>query len=106
MLVYLKSLKFALPPNANAKMCVTPDVNPQREQVEYRWQKFCVGHIYFILFVSISFALGSQREPSIQWNMGFKVPATCFFLSFLKIDMRHWGTLIEGPGMYTQDPRK
>ena len=20
--------------------------------------------------------------------------------------MRHWGTLIEGPGMFTQDPRK
>ena len=23
-----------------------------------------------MLFVSISFALGSQREPSFQWNMG------------------------------------
>ena len=35
-------------------------------------QKFCVGHVDFMLFVSISFALGSQRERSFQWNMGLK----------------------------------
>ena len=31
-----------------------------------------VGHVHFMLFVSNSFALGSQRERSFQWNMGFK----------------------------------
>ena len=30
-----------------------------------------VGHLHFMLFVSISFKLGSQRKPNFQWNMGF-----------------------------------
>ena len=30
----------------------------------------CVGHVHFIFFVLISFALGSRRKPSFQWNMG------------------------------------
>ena len=29
-----------------------------------------VGHIHFRLFVLISFAFGSQRRSSFQWNMG------------------------------------
>ena len=28
----------------------------------------CVGHVDFMLFVLISFALDNQREPSLQWN--------------------------------------
>ena len=31
-----------------------------------------VGHVHFMLFVLITFALGSQREPSFQWNMGLR----------------------------------
>ena len=34
-------------------------------------QNFRVGHVPFMLFVLISFALVTQREPSLQWNMGF-----------------------------------
>ena len=58
-------LKFALPPTQN------PNVS--------RWNIGCVGshgigtrvgHVHFMLFVSISFALGSQRKRSFQWNMG------------------------------------
>ena len=26
-----------------------------------------------MLFVLIAFALGTEREPSLQWNMGFKI---------------------------------
>ena len=37
-------------------------------------QNSCVGHVHFILFVSISFAFGSRRKPSFQWNMGFRYP--------------------------------
>ena len=33
-----------------------------------------VGHVDFMLFVSISFVLGSQRERNFWWNMGFRVP--------------------------------
>ena len=34
-------------------------------------QKSCVGQVHFMLFVSVSFALGGQRKPNFQWNMGF-----------------------------------
>ena len=43
-------------------------MGPQRK-------KKCVGHVDFMLFVSISFALVSQRKPSNQWNMGFNLRA-------------------------------
>ena len=33
----------------------------------------CVGHVHFIFFVLISFALGSRRKSSFQWNMGYSV---------------------------------
>ena len=54
----------------NAKICVTPNAKTQCQSVEYRWRWVCVVHVDFMLFVSISFALASQSEPSIQWNMG------------------------------------
>ena len=31
----------------------------------------CIGHEDFMMFVSNSFALGSQRERFFQWHMGF-----------------------------------
>ena len=31
-----------------------------------------VSHVDFMLFVSILFALGTQRERFFSWNMGFK----------------------------------
>ena len=39
-------------------------------------QNFRVGHAHFMLFVLISFALVTQREPSLQWNMGLNVIGT------------------------------
>ena len=38
----------------------------------YQTQNLRVGHVHFMLFVSISFALGSQCKRSFQWNMGLK----------------------------------
>ena len=75
---YLKTLKFALPPNTKPKICITPNANPQRESVEYRlrwvsWRWVHVGHVHFMLFVSISFALGSQRKRRFQWNIGLRL---------------------------------
>ena len=32
----------------------------------------CIGHVDFMLFVSISFPLVSQRELNFRWNMGLK----------------------------------
>ena len=49
----------------------------QREPVEYSGGsphvEGCVGHVHFMILVSILFALGSQRKPSFQWNMCFHV---------------------------------
>ena len=40
----------------NAKICVTPNANPKREQVEYN---FRAGHVDFFFFGTV-----------FQWNMG------------------------------------
>ena len=70
----------------NTKMCVTPMRNPNDSQwnigrVGFPGVWACVGHVHFILFVSISFALGSQRKGSFQWNMGFSdVQVSCPWL--------------------------
>ena len=61
----MSSLKFTLPPTR------TPNAS--------QWNIGCVGapgigagtgHTHFMLFVSISFALGGQRKRGFQWNMG------------------------------------
>ena len=64
--------------DAKPKICVLADAKPKRKPVEYRlcWvptQNSGVGHVHFMFFVLISFVLGSQREPSFQWNMGLTV---------------------------------
>ena len=33
----------------------------------------CVGHVDFMLFVSISFEFGRQHECRFWWNMGFRL---------------------------------
>ena len=33
-----------------------------------------VGHLHFMLFMSISFASVTQRKLVFQWNMGLRVP--------------------------------
>ena len=74
---------LALPPtpitDASPNICVTPDANPRRQSVEYRWRwvpnttLFRVGHVHFMLFMPFFSALGTQRECYSQWNMGLKV---------------------------------
>ena len=63
-------------PEAKPKICVSPNAKPDASQwnigcVGSLALGLCVGHVHFIFFVLISFALGSQRKPSFQWNMGF-----------------------------------
>ena len=70
---YLNTLKFALPPTQILKFALPPMRNPNGSQWNigcFQTQNVCVGHVYFMLFVSTSFALGSQRKCSFQWNMG------------------------------------
>ena len=52
--------------------------DPQREPVEYGSRWVCeswvyIGHVDFMLFVSISFALGSQCKLIFWWNMGLSM---------------------------------
>ena len=60
-----KNAKICVSPNANSKICVTPTQTTNASQ----WNIVCVGspgvgsrvgHVHFIFFVFISFALGSQ----------------------------------------------
>ena len=62
---------------ASGVICVTPDANPRRQSVEYRWRWASgvgagVGHVHFMFFVLISFAFCSQRKPS------FRIPLEMF----------------------------
>ena len=66
---YLKTLKFALSPNLNAKICITPNVNPQRKQVEYRWRWVpnargwrwaCGFHVIYFLFPRVGYPMQTQ----------------------------------------------
>ena len=54
-----------------------PTQNPNASQwnigcVGFQTQNSCVGHVHFILFVSISFALGSQRKHIFSVEYGLK----------------------------------
>ena len=59
----------------NANFSCHPTQNPNASQwnigcVRYQTQISCIGHVHFMFFVLISFAFGTQRKPSFQWNMG------------------------------------
>ena len=73
---YLNMLKVEFPPTQNIKVAFSPTQNPNASQwnigcVGSLALGLCVGHVHFIFFVLISFALGSRRKRSFQWNMGF-----------------------------------
>ena len=74
------TLKFALPPTRNIQFALPPMQNPNAGQwnigcIGSPTQNFHIGHVHFRLFVLISFALGTQREPSLQWNMRYRISA-------------------------------
>ena len=73
-------LPDAFYPTRNLKFAFYPTRNPNASQwnigcVGSLALGLCIGHVHFISFVLISFALGSRRKRSFQWNMGFN-PST------------------------------
>ena len=69
--------KICVTPNTKYKICVTPDANPDASQwniggVGFATQDFRAGYVHFMLFMSISFASGTQRKLVFQWNMGLR----------------------------------
>ena len=83
---YLKALKFVLPLTPNLKFALPPTRTPNASQWNIGWVRLPgvgagVGHVDFMLFVLISFALVTQCEPSLQWNMGFTISILPFKVS-------------------------
>ena len=80
---------FASPKAKDTKMLVSfalgdanflrhPTQNPNASQwniccVGFQMQNSCIGHVHFILFVSISYALGSQRKHSFSVEYGLMI---------------------------------
>ena len=63
--------KISVTSDAKPKICVTPDASQWNiGGVRSSGIGAGVGHVHFRFFVSISFAFGSQRKRSFQWNMG------------------------------------
>ena len=72
------------------KFFALPNAKPQRKSVEYRLRwvpngnfNLCVGHVYFMFFVLISFTYGGQHKPNVQWNMGLSPPRHMEIISIL-----------------------
>ena len=73
----------------NLKVAFYPTRNPNASQwnigcVGSLALGLCVGHVHFIFFVLISFAMGSRRKRSFQWNMGL--------IDFIKHCFSLWST--------------
>ena len=71
-----KNAKICVTPTRNIKFGLPPTQTPNASQWNIVWVGSPgigshVGHVHFMFFVLISFAFGSQRKPSFQWNMGF-----------------------------------
>ena len=72
-----KNAKICITPNVTAKIRVTqtPTLNTSRWNiggVGSPTQNSGIGHVDFMLFVSFSLALGSQRGHNFQWNMDLR----------------------------------
>ena len=58
-----KNTKTCVTPNANPKICVTPNANQWNiGGIGFSGVGARVGHVHFMLFVSILCALGTQRK--------------------------------------------
>ena len=71
-------------PDANPKICVTPDANPRRQSVEYRCsgyptQNFRVGHVHFMFFCRFHLRLVANANPvsSGIWALLFTLWVPC-----------------------------
>ena len=71
----------------NAKICITPNAEPQHESVEYRWRwlpntKFSRWPCRFHVFYPVFFVPNAKKKCS-QWNMGFIVYSHCTLFSLI-----------------------
>ena len=95
--MYLKMLKLPLPPTGTA-LPQMPTPNTSRWNiggVGSPKRGAGIGHVHFMLFVLISFVLGSQREPSFQWSMGLtQLDQPCAAQGFSPKNMSGYGEQI------------
>ena len=75
---YILALPPTRIPDAKPKICITPDANPRRQSVEYRWRWAfwhwgwrwaCTFHVVYVNFICV----GIQRKIVFQWNMGLSL---------------------------------
>ena len=72
---YILALPPTPIPDANPKICVTPDANPRRQSVEYRWRWAfwrwgwrwaCTFHVVYVNFL----CLGHQTQTRFSVEYG------------------------------------
>ena len=83
-------------PDAQPKICVSPNAKPRRQSVEYRlrwvfWRWPCIFHVYFMLFVHLfprwqRENQATQRQISLEYRLkkgggGRSLTSPSFFLS-------------------------
>ena len=76
---------FCVLPDAKPKICVTPNANPRRQPVEYRWHWVfwswpCIFHVEFMkiscclcTFFRVGNAKISRCKGRFQWNTGSRL---------------------------------
>ena len=67
-----------------ANICISPNANPRRQPVEYRWRWVfwrwpCIFHVYFMyiscclcIIFRVGYARIGTRKGRFQWNLGLR----------------------------------
>ena len=90
------------------KFAFSPTQNPSASQ----WNiGLYVGHVHFIFFVLISFALGSRRKRSFQWDMGLtffnvkRKPKSVYLKMFFSKPVKNvFSNPVSATGIYLPPP--
>ena len=73
---YILALPPTPIPDANPKICVTPDANPRRQSVEYRWRWAfwrwgwrwaCTFHVVYVNFICVGHP--TQTRFSVEYGL-------------------------------------
>ena len=73
---YILALPPTPIPNANPKICVTPDTNPRRQSMEYRWRWAfwhwgwrwaCTCHVVYVNFLCVGHP--TQTRFSVEYGL-------------------------------------
>ena len=63
----LPNAKICVILDAKPKICVTPDANPRRQSVEYRWRWGCTFHIFCGDFICVWWS--TQTQYPVEYGL-------------------------------------